>query len=135
VEYNVRLGDPEAEVILLRLKSDLIDLFEGIGTGTLSERDIVFDNRSTATIMLVSGGYPESYQKNKRITGLDKTENSIVFHAGTKENKNLLTNGGRVLAVSAYGKDAQDAVQRALKDVEKISFDKMYYRKDIGFDL
>jgi phosphoribosylamine--glycine ligase len=135
VEYNVRLGDPETEVILLRLKSDLVDLFEGIGTGTLSERDILFDNRSTATIMLVSGGYPESYQKNKKISGLDKTENSIVFHAGTKENKNLVTNGGRVLAVSAYGKDAQDAVQRTLKDVEKISFDKMYYRKDIGFDL
>jgi len=135
IEYNVRLGDPEAEVILLRLKSDLVDLFEGIGTGTLSERDIVFDNRSAATIMLVSGGYPESYQKNKKITGLDKTENSILFHAGTKENKNLVTNGGRVLAVSTYGKDAQDAVQRALKDVEKITFDKMYYRKDIGFDL
>ena len=135
IEYNVRLGDPETEVILLRLKSDLVDLFEGIGTGTLSERDILFDNRSVATIMLVSGGYPESYMKNKKINGLDKTENSIVFHAGTKENKYLQTNGGRVLAVSAYGKDVQDAVQRALKDVEKISFDKMYYRKDIGFDL
>ena len=135
IEYNVRLGDPETEVILLRLKSDLVDLFEGVATDTLSERDIVFDNRSAATIMLVSGGYPESYQKNKKIIGLDKTENSIVFHAGTKENKNLLTNGGRVLAVSSYGKDAQDAVQRSLKDIEKISFDKMYYRKDIGFDL
>ena len=135
IEYNVRLGDPESEAILPRLKSDLVDLFEGVATDTLSERDIVFDNRSVATIMLVSGGYPESYQKNKKINGLDKTENSIVFHAGTKENKNLLTNGGRVLAVSSYGKDAQDAVQRALKDVEKISFDKMCYRKDIGFDL
>ncbi len=135
IEYNVRLGDPETEVILLRLKSDLVDLFEGVATDTLSERDILFDNRSVATIMLVSGGYPESYQKNKKISGLDKIENSIVFHAGTKENQNLLTNGGRVLAVSAYGKDAQDAVQRSLKDVEKISFDKMYYRKDIGFDL
>lgn len=135
IEYNVRLGDPETEVILLRLKSDLVDLFEGVATDTLSERDIVFDNRSVATVMMVSGGYPETYQKNKKITGLDKTENSIVFHAGTKQNQNLLTNGGRVLAVSTYGKDAQDAVRRSLKDVEKISFDKMYYRKDIGFDL
>ena len=135
VEFNVRLGDPETEVILCRLKSDLVDLFEGIATGTLSERDIVFDSRSAATIMLVSGGYPETYQKGKVIKGLEKVGHSIVFHAGTKENGKLLTNGGRVLAVSCFGKDILDAVKLALSDVEKISFDKMYYRKDIGLDL
>ena len=135
IEYNVRMGDPETEVVMLRLKSDLLDLFDGIATNTLSEKDIVLDPRSAATIMMVSGGYPESYQKGKEIKGLDKVKDSIVFHAGTKINNTLQTNGGRVLAVSAYGKDPLDAVKRSLSDVKKISFSKMYFRKDIGFDL
>ncbi len=135
IEYNVRMGDPETEVVMLRLKSDLLDLFDGIASNTLSEKDIVLDPRSAATIMMVSGGYPESFQKSKEIKGIDKVKDSIVFHAGTKVNKTLQTNGGRVLAVSAYGKDPLDAVKRALSDVKKISYSKMYYRKDIGFDL
>jgi len=135
IEYNVRMGDPETEVVMLRLKSDLLDLFDGIATNTLSEKDVVLDPRSAATIMMVSGGYPESYQKGKEIKGLDKVKDSIVFHAGTKMNNTLQTNGGRVLAVSAYGKDPLDAVKRSLSDVKKISFSKMYFRKDIGFDL
>lgn len=135
IEYNVRMGDPETEVVMLRLKSDLLDLFEGIASNTLSEKDIVMDPRSAATIMMVSGGYPEAYQKGKEIKGLESVKNSIVFHAGTKKNAFLQTNGGRVLAVSSYGKDPQDAVNKSLADVKKISFPKMYYRKDIGFDL
>ena len=135
IEYNVRMGDPETEVVMLRLKSDLVDLFEGIATNTLSEKDVVLDPRSAATVMMVSGGYPEAYQKGKEIKGIDKVKESIVFHAGTKKNKELQTNGGRVLAVSAYGKDPLDAVDRSLNDVKKISFSKMYFRKDIGFDL
>jgi phosphoribosylamine--glycine ligase len=135
IEYNVRMGDPETEVVMLRLKSDLVDLFEGIATNTLSEKDILIDPRSAATIMLVSGGYPEAYQKGKEITGLENVKDSIVFHAGTKLNNTLVSNGGRVLAVSSYGKDPIDAVQRSLTSIKKINFSKMYYRKDIGFDL
>lgn len=135
IEYNVRMGDPETEVVMLRLKSDLLDLFEGIATNTLSEKDILLDPRSVATVMMVSGGYPEAYQKGKEIKGVDDVKDSIVFHAGTKMNSTLQTNGGRVLAVSSYGKDPLDAVQRSLGSVKKISFSKMYYRKDIGFDL
>ena len=129
------MGDPETEVVMLRLKSDLLDLFEGIATNTLSEKDIVLDPRSVATVMMVSGGYPETYQKGKEIKGVDDVKDSIVFHAGTKMNSTLQTNGGRVLAVSSYGKDPLDAVKRSLGSVKKISFSKMYYRKDIGFDL
>lgn len=135
IEYNVRMGDPETEAVMLRLKSDLVDLFEGIATNTLSEKDVLIDPRSAATIMLVSGGYPEAYQKGKEITGLENVKDSIVFHAGTKINNTLVSNGGRVLAVSSYGKDPIDAVQRSLASIKKINFSKMYYRKDIGFDL
>lgn len=135
IEYNVRMGDPETEVVMLRLKSDLLDLFDGIATDTLSEKDIVIDPRSAATVMMVSGGYPNAYQKGKEIKGLEDVKDSIVFHAGTKRNNSLVTNGGRVLAVSSYGKDPQDAVSRSLASVKKISFSKMYYRKDIGFDV
>jgi phosphoribosylamine--glycine ligase len=135
IEYNVRMGDPETEVVMLRLKSDLLDLFEGIASKTLSEKDIVLDPRSAATIMLVSGGYPEDYQKGKEIKGIENVKDSIVFHAGTKMNATLQTNGGRVLAISSFGKDPIDAVQRSLGSAKKISFNKMYYRKDIGFDL
>lgn len=135
IEYNVRMGDPETEVVMLRLKSDLLDLFEGIATDTLSEKDVLIDPRSAATIMLVSGGYPESYQKGKEIKGLADVKDSIVFHAGTKMNSTLQTNGGRVLAVSSYGKDPLSAVQKSLANSKKISFSKMYYRKDIGFDI
>lgn len=135
IEYNVRMGDPEAEVVMLRLKSDLLDLFEGIATDTLSEKDILIDPRSAATIMLVSGGYPESYQKGKEIKGLQDVKDSIIFHAGTKMNSTLQTNGGRVLAISSYGKDPLGAVQKSLANAKKINFSKMYYRKDIGFDL
>ena len=136
IEYNVRMGDPETEVVLLRLKSDLLDLFEGIVTDTLSERDVEIDPRTAVTIMMVSGGYPEAYEKGKEISGLDQVESSIVFHAGTKERENkVLTNGGRVVAVTAYGKDLETALKNAYSDVEKIRFDGSYYRKDIGFDL
>lgn len=135
IEYNVRMGDPETEVVMLRLKSDLLDLFEGIATDTLSEKDVLIDPRSAAAVMLVSGGYPESYQKGKEIKGLQDVKDSIVFHAGTKMNSTLQTSGGRVLAVSSYGKDPLSAVQKSLANAKKISFSKMYYRKDIGFDL
>lgn len=135
IEYNVRMGDPETEVVMLRLKSDLLDLFDGIATNTLSEKDIVMDPRSAATIMMVSGGYPNAYQKGKEIKGVDDVKDGMVFHAGTKFNNTLQTNGGRVLAVSSYGKDPLDAVKKTLANVKKINFSKMYYRKDIGFDL
>lgn len=135
IEYNVRLGDPETEVILPRLKSDLIDLFEGMSTGTLSEKDIEFDLRSAATVVAVSGGYPEAYDKNKKITGLEAIEKSLIFHAGTKLNTTLVTNGGRVLAVTSFGKDVQDAALKSIRNLEKVHFDGVYYRKDIGKDL
>ena len=136
IEYNCRLGDPETEVVLPRLKSDLLDLFDGIASDTLSERDVVIDPRSAATVMLVSGGYPEKYEKGKEISIGDVHQKSIVFHAGTKQNEGAtVTNGGRVISVTSYGKDIESSLKVSYDSIENISFEKMYYRKDIGQDL
>jgi phosphoribosylamine--glycine ligase len=136
IEYNCRLGDPETEVVLPRLKSDLIDLFEGVASKTLSERDIEFDPRTAATVMLVSGGYPESYEKGKQIYGLNSIHDSIVFHAGTKaDGPAVMTAGGRVLAVTSFGKDVDSALKISYENIKKIEFEGGYYRKDIGYDL
>ena len=136
IEYNCRMGDPETEVVMPRLKSDLLDLFEGLATGTLSERDVEIDPRSASTVMMVSGGYPEAYEKGKRISGLTSVNDSIVFHAGTKLEGGLpVTNGGRVLAVTSYGKSVEKALETSYSNVENIKFEKGYYRKDIGFDV
>jgi len=136
IEYNCRMGDPETEVVLPRLKSDLLDLFEGVATNTLSECDVQFDDRSVATVMMVSGGYPEAYKKGKTIFGMNTVSDSIIFHAGTSADGPVVTtNGGRVLAVSSYGKDLETALKRSYQSVGKIEFEKANYRKDIGFDV
>ena len=136
IEYNCRMGDPETEVVMPRLKSDLLDLFEGIATNTLSECDIVFDDRSACTVMVVSGGYPENYQKGKTITGINSVTESIVFHAGTSSDGPVVqSNGGRVLAVTSYGRNLEAALQRSYDSIDKIQFDNLYFRKDIGFDV
>ncbi|MDO5635880.1 MAG: phosphoribosylamine--glycine ligase [Myroides sp.] len=136
IEYNVRMGDPETEVVMPRLKSDLVALFQAVGNQTLANENFEIDQRAATTVMMVSGGYPEDYEKGKVITGLDQVENSIVFHAGTTEKDgNVVTNGGRVLAVTSYGADFKEALKQSYKNVEKIKFDKSYYRTDLGFDL
>lgn len=136
IEYNCRMGDPETEVVLPRIKSDLLDLFEGVATGTLSERDIEIDERTATTVMMVAGGYPESYEKGKTIYGLNEVENCQVFHAGTSSDGPVVkSNGGRVLAVTALGKSIESALERSYAGVKKIEFDDAYYRKDIGQDL
>jgi phosphoribosylamine---glycine ligase len=136
IEYNVRLGDPETEAVLLRVKSDLVDLLEGAADGTLAEKEVEYEERTAATVMLVAGGYPESYEKGKVITGLDRVANSTVFHAGTKMQANkVVTNGGRVLAVSSLGENMTEALATSYRNAELIQFDKKYYRKDLGFDL
>lgn len=136
IEYNCRMGDPETEVVIPRLKSDLLDLLDGVGTNTLSERDVVFDDRSAATVMMVSGGYPETYQKGKQIYGLNNESDSIIFHAGTKQDGPVvLSNGGRVLAATSYGKDLKTALKKSYETVEKIGFEKSTFRSDIGFDV
>lgn len=136
IEYNVRMGDPETEVVLPRLKSDLVDIFEAIAEEKLSEKKLEIDERSATTVMMVSGGYPEDYEKGKVITGIEMVKDSIVFHAGTTlKNDEILTNGGRVLAVTSYGKDFKEALEKSYQSIEKIHFDKQYFRTDLGFDL
>jgi phosphoribosylamine--glycine ligase len=130
------MGDPETEVVIPRLKSDILDLFEGIATNTLSERDIQFFDQSAATVMMVSGGYPEKYASGKSIYGLNSVIDSLVFHAGTSaDGPSINTAGGRVLAVTSYGKNIESALAKSYENIQKISFDNAYYRKDIGFDL
>ena len=136
IEYNVRMGDPETEVVIPRVKSDLLNLFKGIGDGTFSEKDLHVDDKTATTVILVSGGYPEKYEKEKVITGLNEIENSIIFHSGTKQlGDSIVTNGGRVLAITSYGKNIEEALSKSFVNAEKINFEKKYYRKDIGFDL
>lgn len=136
IEYNVRMGDPETEVVLPRLKNDLVDLFNHVAKGTLDQANLEIDERSASTVMLVSGGYPESYEKGKVISGLQNVQDAIVFHAGAKEsNGEVITSGGRVMAVTAYGETFQEAIKKSYQNINELSFDKMYYRKDIGFDL
>lgn len=136
IEYNVRMGDPETEVVMPRIQSDLVELFEAVANQKLDEVTLEIDPRSATTIMVVSGGYPEEYEKGFEITGLDSVNDSIVFHAGTKlENDKVVSNGGRVLAVTSYGDNFQEAIKKSYQNIEQLHFDKMYYRKDIGFDL
>ena len=136
IEYNVRMGDPETEVVIPRIKSDLLNLFKGISNGTFGEQDFYVDEDVATTVMLVSGGYPESYEKGKGISGLEEVENSIVFHAGTlKEEDKVLTNGGRVMAITSFGRTIEEALSKSFVNAEKVKFDGKYYRKDIGFDL
>ena len=136
IEYNVRMGDPETEVVIPRIKTDLVELFQAVANEKLNEIALEIDNRSATTVMLVSGGYPEEYVKGKIIFGIETIEDSIVFHAGTKEeNGQILTNGGRVLAITSFGENFQEAIKKSYQNIEKLHFDKMNFRKDIGFDL
>lgn len=136
IEYNVRMGDPETEVVMPRIQTDLVHLFQAVSEQKLEDVQLEIDERSAATVMLVSGGYPEEYEKGKAISGLDQVKDSLVFHAGTAQKEtDVVTNGGRVLAVTSYGSNFKEAVNTSYQNIEKIYFDKMYFRKDIGFDL
>ena len=136
IEYNVRMGDPETEVVFPRVQNDWVDLFKAVGTQSLDQHQLKIDPRTAATIMAVSGGYPEAYEKGKTITGFESVVNSEVFHAGTQVDKDLVkTSGGRVLAVTSFGKDHKEALSKSYEALQKIDFEGMYYRKDLGFDL
>jgi len=136
IEYNVRMGDPETEVVLPRITSDLVDLFEKTWSVELDQAKLEIDSRTAATVMMVSGGYPESYEKGKVISGINEIKDSIVFHAGTKqEGDDVVTSGGRVIALTSFGEDYKEALKKSYQSAEKLQFDKIYFRKDIGFDL
>ena len=136
IEYNVRMGDPETEVVIPRIKSDLLNLFNGIANNTFGEQDFYLNDEVATTVMLVSRGYPEDYQKGKKISGLEAVSDSIVFHAGTLHQDNhILTNGGRVLAITSMARTMQEALDQSFKNAELISYEGKYYRKDLGFDL
>tara|TARA_Y100000813_G_scaffold3791_1_gene2735 strand:+ start:266 stop:1552 length:1287 start_codon:yes stop_codon:yes gene_type:complete len=136
IEYNVRMGDPESEVVIPLIKSDLLNLFKGISNGTFGEQDFYVDEDVATTVMLVSGGYPNSYEKGKCINGIEEVENSILFHAGTRmEEDKLITNGGRVMAITSFGRTIEEALRKSFDNAEKVNFEGKYYRKDIGFDL
>ncbi len=136
IEYNVRMGDPETEVVLPRIESDLVEIFEAVGAQTLDQKDFVVNEKTATTVMLVSGGYPEAYEKGKSITGLEGVEGSLVFHAGTKlYGDTVVTSGGRVMAITSFGDTIEEALEKSYTNISKISFEKMNYRKDIGFDL
>ncbi|WP_421810425.1 phosphoribosylamine--glycine ligase [Flagellimonas sp.] len=136
IEYNVRMGDPETEVVIPRFKSDLVEVLSAMANGTLDQIDLQIDERAATTVMAVSGGYPEAYEKGKEISGTENIYDSIVFHAGTKlANGKVVTNGGRVIAITSFGNDFREALQKSYQNMEKLNFDGMYYRKDLGFDL